>query len=103
MDPTLSPTEWQLASLTSQGSLQGQHMDSFPGVWTTLPWKWTQILVHGQSGIFKDSLVCSDLRQTTAWWKTTQRTVGGPARGSSWTVPWHVSWVIFGPVIPLSG
>lgn len=103
MDPTPSLTKWQLASLTSRGRLQGQHMGSFLGVWRILPWKRTQIHVHGQSGVFKNSLVCSDLHQTAAWWKTTQRTIGGPARGSSWTASWQVSWVILSPDIPLSG
>lgn len=82
---------------------QGQHTDSFLGGWRNLPWKQTQIHVHGQSGVFKNSLVCSDLHQSAAWWKTIPWTVGGPARGSSWTVSWQVSWVILGPDVPLSG
>lgn len=49
-------------ALTSQGRLQGQDTDHFLGVWINLPWKQTQIHVHGHLGGFKKSIVLSCIK-----------------------------------------
>lgn len=104
MDPSLSPTKWQPASLTTRGRLQGQHTDSVLGIWRTWPRKQTQTMSVGNHESLKTALfVLICIKPLVGGKPTIPRTVGGPARSSSWTTSCQVSCMIFGPDTTLSG
>lgn len=49
-------------ALISQDRLQGQDIENFLGIWRNLPWKQTQIHVHGLLWVFKKIFVLTSIK-----------------------------------------